>query len=652
MAIADCLETRTSGTINTLQPESRRHLKKIEKADVIWGLFWFLAALAIRGVLTARIEGALDDDQSVVGLMGLDISQGRRWPIFFDGQRYMGAIEAYTAALLIRLLGPSPAVTAIAPTLFFGLFVALQFGLWRSWSDRVGGHLAALLAAVGAPMLALWSVAPRGGYTEILAWSTAALWGYREMVRPNAPARPKWLQWGWGFLLALGYYINPLSLIIYATLALDWTFARHGNALRQARRGLSGWVDRPCSAVVWIAIATGTAFALAAGCHVRTGTTSDTVPYVFALDRLPAVFGVLWVVLVLAFVGWWTGFPARLARLLAEHPWGALGCLAALAPPLIHHLRVALKLAPKDPSLPMWIRAPWTIGDNLRDGCRALTCLLGSDPREALFTLISHPTFQRPPAALPRLSAALAALAPLVAGVAVGLIARSAWQDRLSWRAFVSLKLRTSSKPAMLALLGLIVMIGLYALQATSPDASSMRYLVMAWVFLPGLLAVGARSLSPPGRSVALGLLIVPWLAAQVSLAADLARPSPFRPLAEFLERKGVRGVVAQAPIALLVANLTAGRVGASQYQPGWPRLRHRYADRFPPGEAILCVVDPTYPGIAPEDLGRHLRELAAAHPGKVRPVGHFEHYELWKARLPLSVVLKPPAGFVRLVEY
>ena len=44
----------------------------------------------------ARIEGALDHDQSVVGLMALDIAAGRRWPVFFDGQRYMGALEPYT----------------------------------------------------------------------------------------------------------------------------------------------------------------------------------------------------------------------------------------------------------------------------------------------------------------------------------------------------------------------------------------------------------------------------------------------------------------------------------------------------------------------------------------------------------------------------
>ncbi len=54
---------------------------------------WFALALAARLPFVVRSEGALDHDQSVVGLMALDIAAGRRFPIFFDGQRYMGAVQ-------------------------------------------------------------------------------------------------------------------------------------------------------------------------------------------------------------------------------------------------------------------------------------------------------------------------------------------------------------------------------------------------------------------------------------------------------------------------------------------------------------------------------------------------------------------------------
>ena len=109
---------------------------------------WFVLALAARAPFVARIEGILDHDQSIVGLMALDIAAGRRFPIFFDGQRYMGAVEPYVAGLLVALFGHSPVVVALAPWLFFGLFVAGQYVLWRCWGDRLTGHLAALVSVL------------------------------------------------------------------------------------------------------------------------------------------------------------------------------------------------------------------------------------------------------------------------------------------------------------------------------------------------------------------------------------------------------------------------------------------------------------------------------------------------------------------------
>src|SRR4051794_41698486 len=105
--------------------------------DTAWALGWMVVGIAVRALLVARIEGALDHDQSIVGLMALDIAAGRRWPIFFDGQRYMGAIEPYVAALCVALFGHTPVVIALAPWLFFGLFVAGEDGPLRCWGGPV-----------------------------------------------------------------------------------------------------------------------------------------------------------------------------------------------------------------------------------------------------------------------------------------------------------------------------------------------------------------------------------------------------------------------------------------------------------------------------------------------------------------------------------
>src|SRR4051794_14470517 len=174
------------------------------RGDTARALGWFALALAERAPLVARIEGVLDHDQAIVGLMALDIAAGRRLPIFFDGQRYMGAVEAYVAALWVVLFGHSPVVVAMAPWLFFGLSVAGQYALWRRWGDRITGHLAALFSVVCAPLLVLWGMVPRGGYIEVLAWAIPVLGIYRAWTRPGASTPLRRQQAAWGFLLAIG----------------------------------------------------------------------------------------------------------------------------------------------------------------------------------------------------------------------------------------------------------------------------------------------------------------------------------------------------------------------------------------------------------------------------------------------------------------
>ena len=46
-----------------------------------------------------------DSDQGVVGLMAKHISEGRAWPLYFYGQNYMLAVEAYLAAPLMWVFG-------------------------------------------------------------------------------------------------------------------------------------------------------------------------------------------------------------------------------------------------------------------------------------------------------------------------------------------------------------------------------------------------------------------------------------------------------------------------------------------------------------------------------------------------------------------
>jgi hypothetical protein len=604
-------------------------------------------ALAARAPFVARIEGILDHDQSIVGLMALDIAAGRRFPIFFDGQRYMGAVEPFVAGLAVALFGHSPAVVALAPWLFFGLFAAGQFALWRRWDDRLTGHLAALVSVVCAPMLLAWSIVPRGGYIELLAWALPVLAVYRALTDPGARPLGRAAQAAWGFLFALGYFLNPLSLIVYLTLALDWTFGRHGAALRQTRRAVGRWVDSRSAPLFWVVLSGLLLLALAICCHVELHRGGDRSPFVFLLDTFPdrigSVAGGLGVAALLAGAAWWSGLAGRAIDRLAGHTWFAFGALVALAPFAIQGVCVRMGVVPPAQSLPIWIRGPWDVGGNLRDAVSSLGTLVGSAADGSASVLIGQ-GIDTPAHAWPAVARALDRVAPLEVALVVILIVSAAWCDRRAWQRLWSLRETGQAPPSVLMLLGLVVTLGLYVLQATSPNASSVRYLIPAWIFIPGLLATALRTLPRPGGWAAGLLLLLPWATAQASFWADIDRPSPLRPLADALEERGIQGIVAETPIALMVANLTGGRVGALEYGSHWPRLSGRYVHRFRAGEPVTCVHDRALAwssaddpgGCGPKRLGARLDELARLSPGRVRCVATIAPFEIWEADLPV----------------
>lgn len=73
-------------------------------------------------------ESYFDSDQAIVGLMAKHLAEGRTVPLFFYGQEYMLAVEAWVAAPFIALFGTS--VAALRSALVF-LNVATGLLLWR-----------------------------------------------------------------------------------------------------------------------------------------------------------------------------------------------------------------------------------------------------------------------------------------------------------------------------------------------------------------------------------------------------------------------------------------------------------------------------------------------------------------------------------------
>ncbi len=148
-----------------------------------------------------------DADQAVVGLMAKHISEGRAFPVFFYGQSYLLAVEAYLAAPVMWLVGPTEVALKL-PLLVMNVGTVLLL-VWRAHRDL---GLAPWLAVAGALPLALPAVTPgsrlmdaMGGNVEPLLYALV-LWTLR--------ARP------WAFGLALGAFVAHREFTILAAVAI------------------------------------------------------------------------------------------------------------------------------------------------------------------------------------------------------------------------------------------------------------------------------------------------------------------------------------------------------------------------------------------------------------------------------------------------
>ncbi|MDH4063942.1 MAG: hypothetical protein OEW19_06045, partial [Acidobacteriota bacterium] len=122
-----------------------------------------------------------DSDQAIVGLMAKHISEARAFPLFYYGQNYMLAVEAYLAAPVMLVAGPT--VTALkAPLVLINIAVVVL--LLRALVREVGLHpwiaaLAVLPLAMPAAGVAARVTEANGGNVDpwlyvLLLWIARA----------------------------------------------------------------------------------------------------------------------------------------------------------------------------------------------------------------------------------------------------------------------------------------------------------------------------------------------------------------------------------------------------------------------------------------------------------------------------------------------
>lgn len=127
-------------------------------------------AVLLRVVLIALGWPQHNSDESVMGLMALHINNRGELPIFFYGQLYMGATEAYIGAALFRLFGASVVTLRLVPLLLFTLFLVSMYLLTSLLYSKPLALVTLALLGLGSNIVLQTEIVALGGYPEMLAF--------------------------------------------------------------------------------------------------------------------------------------------------------------------------------------------------------------------------------------------------------------------------------------------------------------------------------------------------------------------------------------------------------------------------------------------------------------------------------------------------
>jgi hypothetical protein len=180
--------------------------------------------------LTIHTQGFIDSDEALVGIQAQNILNGQ-FPIYFYHQPYMGSLEAYIMAIIFAIAGSSVWTMRAEPILLTLVVVWLTWRLAGELADTAKlplhakqwfMNIAALLAALPPLYDTVMEMRMLGGYIEsfiimlLLLLCALRLTNRRAQGAVGRELAMRWV--GLGFLVGLGFWVNPLTS--YAVLAV------------------------------------------------------------------------------------------------------------------------------------------------------------------------------------------------------------------------------------------------------------------------------------------------------------------------------------------------------------------------------------------------------------------------------------------------
>ncbi|MGN9777424.1 hypothetical protein ACTMS0_16905 [Micromonospora sp. H33] len=228
------------------QPVHRGRRRSQLDRPALVALVLGVAGVGYRLVLTLHTIPVSNSDEATFGLAALHIAGGRELPVFLYGQRYMGMLEAYLAAPLIAVAGPSWPVLRLPLLVLYALFLWLIHRLTRRIASPWFATLVVGLLALGSERVVRDQLTVVGGRPEVkvavLVMLLVAVGLARDTIRHRRLAVGLF-----GLLAGVAVWSDWLSLpyVGAATLALLWA----------TRRELLGWAGALLVAGIALGIA-------------------------------------------------------------------------------------------------------------------------------------------------------------------------------------------------------------------------------------------------------------------------------------------------------------------------------------------------------------------------------------------------------------
>ncbi len=182
-----------------------------------------LVLVGSASILAFELRGRVpfSSDQSIISLIGLDILEHGKHPVFCYGSEYGGTLEPHLLAASFGLFGATPRVFRITlAVLVLGLILAVWALTRRAFGEREA-LAAGLYLALGPSFFLYKGLTSDGAYTSLLLLSALSLlFALRIDARLERAENATIDTLVLGGLLGAAWWVHPLSIFLAVPIAV------------------------------------------------------------------------------------------------------------------------------------------------------------------------------------------------------------------------------------------------------------------------------------------------------------------------------------------------------------------------------------------------------------------------------------------------